>query len=78
MDMPTYPIVPLARTVIGCNTGPYGGLCQLDPEVDHPTHDRGEEGEGGRGLEALRGCITGPYGGLRAVSTRPGGGPSYS
>ena len=42
MDMPTYPIAPLSRTVVGCNTGPYGGLCQLDPDLNHPTHDRGE------------------------------------
>lgn len=42
MEMPTYPIASLSRSVIGCNTGPYGGLCQLDPELDHPTHDRGQ------------------------------------
>ena len=40
--MPCHLIAPLTRQVIGCNTGPYGGLCQLDPELDHPTHDRGK------------------------------------
>ncbi len=41
MDMPVLPIVPLSRSVVACNTGPYGGLCQLDLDLDHPTHDRG-------------------------------------
>ena len=41
MEMPALPIVPLEKFVVGSNTGPCGGLCQLHPELDHPTHERG-------------------------------------
>ena len=42
MDMPALQLASLQRSVMACCTGPYGGLCQLDPEKDSPTHDRGE------------------------------------
>ena len=41
VEMPAYPIVPMDRFVVGCTTGPNGGLCQLSPELDHPPHEEG-------------------------------------
>ena len=42
LDMPSHPLAPLQTSVMACSTGPYGGLCQLDPELDAPTHDKGK------------------------------------
>ncbi len=44
--MPAHPIVPVDKFVVGCTTGPSGGLCQLNPELDHPTHEPGVLMEG--------------------------------
>ena len=62
MDMPVHPIVPLSRAVLGSNTGPYGGLCQLDPEADHPTHDRGTFLQGTILYDVLKVLFIGPNG----------------
>jgi len=43
VEMPSHPIVPMDRFVVGCSTGPFGGLCQLDPEIDHPNIETGRE-----------------------------------
>ena len=41
VDMPALQLAALQRSVMASCTGPYGGLCQLDPDKDSPTHDRG-------------------------------------
>ena len=41
VDMPALQLATLQRSVMASCTGPCGGLCQLDPEKDSPTHDRG-------------------------------------
>ena len=41
VDMPALQLAALQKSVMASCTGPYGGLCQLDPEKDSPTHDRG-------------------------------------
>ena len=41
VDMPALQLAALQRSVMASCTGPCGGLCQLDPEKDSPTHDRG-------------------------------------
>ena len=42
VEMPALQLADLQKSVMACCTGPYGGLCQLNPEKDSPTHDRGE------------------------------------
>ncbi|CAI8034297.1 PP2C-like domain-containing protein CG9801 [Geodia barretti] len=40
-DMPGHLIAPLCGSVTACSTGPYGGICQLEPDKDAPTHPPG-------------------------------------
>ena len=40
-DMPRHSIAPLHKPVVASCTGPCGGLCQLEPEKDAPTHPPG-------------------------------------
>lgn len=42
LEMPSIPIAHLQKSVMASSTGPLGGLCQLDPELDAPTHDHSE------------------------------------
>ena len=44
-DMPGHLIAPLCGSVTACSTGPYGGICQLEPDKDAPTHPPGIIGE---------------------------------
>lgn len=39
--MPGHPITHLSSSVTACSTGPYGGICQLEPDKDAPTHPPG-------------------------------------
>lgn len=41
VEMPALLLVPFKMPVMACCTGPYGGLCQLQADLDAPTHEKG-------------------------------------
>ena len=41
VELPAYPLAPLQSSILASCTGPLGGLCQLQPELDTATHDPG-------------------------------------
>ncbi len=41
LEMPSHPLAPLQSSVIASTTGPCAGLCQLQAELDTPTHESG-------------------------------------
>ncbi len=41
LEMPSHSLAPLQAPVIASTTGPCAGLCQLQAELDTPTHESG-------------------------------------